>query len=75
MEGKKDNFFFKNILDFHKKEAGICEKDPPTKCAKSYEILERKKERKRIIIIKNNNNNNNKKRSKNKKSPNVVWET
>jgi hypothetical protein len=35
----------------------------------------RKKERKRIIIIKNNNNNNNKKRSKNKKSPNVVWET
>jgi hypothetical protein len=39
MEGKKDNFFFKNILDFHKKEAGICEKDPPTKCAKSYEIL------------------------------------
>jgi hypothetical protein len=40
MEGKKDNFFFKNILDFHKKEAGICEKDPPTKCAKSYEILQ-----------------------------------
>jgi hypothetical protein len=57
MEGKKDNFFFKNILDFHKKEVGICEKDPPTKCAKSFMVhgkKERKKERKK-------ENNNNKK--------------
>jgi hypothetical protein len=34
---------------------------------------ERKKERKKEE--EKNNNNNNKKRSKNKKSPNVVWET